>query len=84
MHKVNNQEKPRIYNNLIKKLVHKYSTNFSKSNFCFKYVSLNITNNSVFFPWSKTVEGFRPSRRKDLEFYSLFKKIKKKNDQNYL
>ena len=40
MHKVNNQEKPRISNDLIKKSVHKYSTNFLKSNFCLKNVSL--------------------------------------------
>ena len=58
MHKVNNQEKPRIYNNMIKKLVHKYPTNFSKSNFCLKYVSLNITNNSVFFRGPKLWKDF--------------------------
>ena len=58
MHKVKNQEKPRIYNNLIKKLVHKYPTNFSKSNFCLKYVSLNITNNSVSFRGPKLWNDF--------------------------
>ena len=41
MHKVNNQETPRIFNDLIKKSVHKYPTNFSKSSFCLKNVSLN-------------------------------------------
>ena len=36
MHKVSNQETPRIFNNLIKKPVHKYPRNFSKSNFCLR------------------------------------------------
>ena len=64
MHKVNNQEKPRIYNNLIKKLVHKYPTNFSKSNFCLKYVSLNITNNSVSFRGPKLWNDFAHQEEK--------------------
>ena len=36
MHKVNNQEMSSIFNDLIKRLVNKYLTNFSKSNFCLK------------------------------------------------
>ena len=36
MHKVNNQETSSIFNDLIKRLVNKYLTNFSKSNFCLK------------------------------------------------
>ena len=36
MHKVSNQETPRIFNNLIKKPVPKYPRNFSKSNFCLR------------------------------------------------
>ena len=38
MCKVNSQETPRIFNDLIKKPVHKYPTNFSKSNICLKNV----------------------------------------------
>ena len=48
MHKVN-QETPRIFNDLIKRPVHKYPTNFSKLNFCLKNVSLNSKKNSVSF-----------------------------------
>ena len=44
MHKVNNQEMPIIFNDAIKKPVHKYPTNFSKSNLCFKNVSLTVQN----------------------------------------
>ena len=36
MHQINNQETPKIFNDLIKKPVHKYPTDFSKSNFCLK------------------------------------------------
>ena len=48
MHKVN-QETPRIFNDLIKRPVHKYPTNFSKLNFCLKNVSLNSKKNSISF-----------------------------------
>ena len=44
MHKFNNQETPRIFNDLIKKSVHKYPTNFSKSNFCLKMFPLMVQN----------------------------------------
>ena len=44
MHKLNNQENPRIFNDLIKRPVHKYSTNFSKSNFHFKIFLLIVQN----------------------------------------
>ena len=49
MHKFNNQETPRIFNDLIKKPVHKYPTNFSKSNICLKNVSLSSTKYSISF-----------------------------------
>ena len=49
MHKFNNQETPRIFNDLIKNLVHKYPTHNSKSIFCLKNVSLNSTKYSTSF-----------------------------------
>ena len=52
MHKVNCQETPRIFNDLIKKTVHKYPTNFSKSNFCLKNVFLNSTKYSKYSKYS--------------------------------
>ena len=44
MHKVNNQETPRIFNDLIRTPVHKYPTSFSKSNFCLRNVFLIVQN----------------------------------------
>ena len=77
MHKFNNQETPRIFNDLIKKLVHKYPTNFSKSNFCLKNVSLNSTKYSVSFRGPKLWNEILPKEEEELESYSLFQNIKK-------
>ena len=49
MDKVNNQETPRIFNDLIKKPIHKYPTNFSKSKFCLKIMFPLIAQNNHFF-----------------------------------
>ena len=79
MHKFNNQETPRIFNDLIKKLVHKYPTNFLKSNFCFKNVSLNSTKYSVSFRGPKLWNEILHKEEKELESYSFFQnKIKSK------
>ena len=75
MHKFNNQETPRIFNDLIKKLVHKYPTNFLKSNFCFKNVSLNSTKYSVSFRGPKLWNEILHKEEKELESYSLFQNI---------
>ena len=67
MHKFNNQETPRIFNDLIKKLVHKYPTNFSKSNFCLKNVSLNRTKYSISFRGPKLWIEILHKEEKELE-----------------
>ena len=71
MHKFNNQETPRIFNDLIKKLVHKYPTNFLKLNFCLKNVSLNTTKYSVSFRGPKLWNEILHKEEKELESYSL-------------
>ena len=48
MHKVNNQETPRIFTDLIKERYINIQQ-VSKSNFCLKNVSLNITKYSMYF-----------------------------------
>ena len=49
MHKVNNQEIPRIFDNLILKKVHEQTAIFLKSNFCLKNVSLSSPKHSISF-----------------------------------
>ena len=75
MHKFNNQETPRIFNDLIKKPVHKYPTNFLKLNFCLKNVSLNTTKYSVSFRGPKLWNEILHKEEKELESYSLFQNI---------
>ena len=79
MHKVNNQETPRILNDLIKRPVHKYPTNFSKLIFCLKNVSLNSKRNSISFRGPKLWNEILHEEGKEFESYSLFQnKIKSK------
>ena len=69
IHKFNNQETSRIINDLIKKLEHKYPTNFSKSNFCLKNVFLNSTKYSISFRGPKIMEEIFYTEEKELESY---------------
>ena len=79
MHKVNNQETPGILNDLIKRPVHKYPTNFSKLIFCLKNVSLNSKRNSISFRGPKLWNEILHEEGKEFESYSLFQnKIKSK------
>ena len=71
MHKVNSQETPRIFNDLIKKKpVHKYPINFSKSNFSLKNVSLNSTKYSISFHGPKLWNEILHKEKRELESYS--------------
>ena len=75
MHKFNDQQTPRIFIDLIKKPVHKYPTNFSKSNFCLKNVSLNSTKYSISCRGPKLWNEIIHKEEKELESYSLFQNI---------
>ena len=75
MHKFDNQETSRIFNDLIKKPVHKYPTNFSKSNFCLKNVSLNSTKYSISFRGPKLWNEILRKEEKELESYSFYQNI---------
>ena len=72
MHKVNNQETPKTFNDLKKTPVHKYPTNFSKSTFYLKNISLNSTKYSVSFRGPKLWNEILHKEEKELESYSLF------------
>ena len=67
IHKFNNQETPRILNDLIIRPVHKYPTNFSKSNFCLKNVSVNRTKYSISFRGPKLWIEILHKEEKELE-----------------
>ena len=75
MHKFNHQGTARIFNDLVKKSVHKYPTNFSKSNFCLKNVSLNSTKYSISFHGSKLRNEILHKEEKELESDLLFQNI---------
>ena len=77
-HQFNNQESPRIFNDLIKP-VHKYRTNFSKSNFWLKNenVSLNSNKYSISFGGSKLWNEILHKEEKEFECYSLFQNMRK-------
>ena len=75
MHKVNSQEMPRIFNDLIKNLIHKYPTNFLKSHFCLKNVSLNSTKYSISLCGPKLWNEILYKEEKELKSYSLFQNI---------
>ena len=49
MHKFNNNETPKVFNNIIKRPEHRYPTNFSSLNFSLKSYSLNNTKYSISF-----------------------------------
>ena len=75
MHKFNNQETPRIFNDLIKNWVDRYPTNFSKSNFCLKNVSYNSTKYSISFRSPKLLNEILHKEEKEFESYSLFQNV---------
>ena len=72
LRKFNSQETARIFNDMIKKPVHKYPTYFSKSNFCLKFFSLNSTKYSISFRGPKLWNEILYKEEKELESYSLF------------
>ena len=77
MHKLNNQETQRIFNDLIKKPVHKYQTNYSKSNFCLKNVSLNSIKYSIFFCGPKSRNEILHKEQKRIRILFIFSKYNK-------
>ena len=59
----------------LKKPVHKYPNNFSKSNFCLKNVSLNSKKYSIYFRGPKLWNEILRKEEKELESYSFFQNI---------
>ena len=59
----------------LKKPVHKYRTNFSKSNFCLKNVFLNSKKYSIYFRGPKLWNEILRKEEKELKSYSFFQNI---------
>ena len=79
MHKVSNNVAPLIFNDMFKKLSHKYPTNFSHNNFSLKKCTLNSTKYSIFFRGPKLWNEFLNTDEKLISSYNLFsRKIKSK------
>ena len=72
MYNFNKNETPLVFNNLIKKPVHKYPTKFSKNNFSLKSFFLNSSKYCIFFSETQSVERFLTNEEKDINSYALF------------
>ena len=79
MHIVSNNVAPLIFNDIFKKPSHKYSTNFSHSNFSLKKCSLDSTKYFISFRGPKLWNEFLNTGKKQISSYNLFStKIKSK------
>ena len=72
MHKFNNNETPKVFNNIIKQPEHRYPTNFSKSNFSLKSYSLNNTKYSISFRGPKLWNDIPNKQEKEIQSFPLF------------
>ena len=72
MYNFNKNENPAVFNNLIKKPVHKYPTKFSKNSFSLKSFSLNGSKFSISFRGPKVCNNFLTYQEKEINAYTLF------------
>ena len=72
MYNFNKNETPVVFNNLIKKPVHKYPTKFSKNNFSLKSFFLNGSKFCVSFRGPKVWNDFLTNKEKEINSYALF------------
>ena len=74
MHKFNNNETPKVFNNIIKRPEHRYPTNFSSLNFSLKSYSLNNTKYSISFRGPKLWNDIPNKQEKEIQSFPLFQK----------
>ena len=74
MYNFNKNETPIIFNNLIKKPIHKYPTKFSKNSFSLKTFFLNGSRYGISFRGSKVWNDFLTNEEKGINSYLLFSK----------
>ena len=73
MHEFINNKIPSIFSDLIKRLDHKYSTNFSQSNFYLEKYSLNSTKYYISIRRPKLWNDVINKEEKDPILFSLLK-----------
>ena len=74
MHKFNNNETPKVFNNITKRPEHRYPTNFSSLNFSLKSYSLNNTKYSISFGGPKLWNDIPNKEEKEIQSFPLFQK----------
>ena len=74
MYKLNTNQVPSIFNDLIKKPEHKYPTKFSKICFSLKASSLKTTKYAISYRGPKIWNDFLTKSEKELPSLSVFKK----------
>ena len=74
MYKLNTNQVPSIFNDLIKKPEHKYPTKFSKICFSLKVSSLKTTKYALSYRGQKIWNDFLTKSEKELQSLSVFKK----------
>ena len=74
MYNFNKNETPIIFNNLIKKPIHKYPTKFSKNSFSLKTFFLNGSKYCISFRGPKVWNDFLTNEEKEINSYLLFSK----------
>ena len=74
MYNFNKNETPIIFNNLIKKPIHKYPTKFSKNSFSLKTFFLNGSKYCISFRGPKVWNDFLTNEEKGINSYLLFSK----------
>ena len=74
MHKFNNNETPKVFNNIIKRPEHRHPTNFSSLNFSLKSYSLNNTKYSISFWGPKLWNDIPNKQKKEIQSFPLFQK----------
>ena len=74
MYNFNKKETPIIFNNLIKKAIHKYQTKFSKNSFSLKTFFLNGSKYCISFRGPKVWNDFLTNEEKEINSYLLFSK----------
>ena len=79
MHRFNNDETPKVFNDIIKRPEHRYPTSFSSLNFTLKPYSLNSTKYSISFRGPKLWNDIPNKQEKEIKSSLLFqKKMKSK------
>jgi len=79
MHRFNNDETPKVFNDIIKRPEHRYPTSFSGLNFTLKPYSLNSTKYSISFRGPKLWNDIPNKQEKEIKSSLLFqKKMKSK------